>query len=149
MPNINASSALVLAYLQFNATATNRAQVAMGAAAVNELEVGGGTNFMRYRIGGTGTNGTKTMAGTGVHPVVLVYDNEDAFSSLFSDLEQISIVYSVQAGTSLIVTFNTTADAAASTDVLGVAVWRGAGARRTATEVKRLLQALAFAVSGY
>jgi hypothetical protein len=89
------------------------------------------------------------MAGTGPRIVAMLFDNEDQLDDLYSEFERLSLGWTAQSGTSVIATFNTTADAAASTDWFGLAIWRGAGARRTPTEIKRLLQALAYAVSGY
>lgn len=142
LANINASSALVLAYFTFNNTAFFRPQLAMGGSAVNEIQCD--LLKLRKRNGVATINGTIDHAGS-VHPIVLRYYNEESIDDILTDLEQISLTYAPATGTSLIATFNSTSDAAASTEFLALAVWRGAAARRTVTEVDRLLQALAWA----
>jgi hypothetical protein len=148
LADISGSSAMAVGLLQYVTQGANRDQLAVGASGVNALEVAGGTNFMRKRDGAVGQNGLISHVGA-VHPFVVLLNNEDSLDELFSDLERVSLTYAAQSGTSVIATFNTTAAAGGNTDILGLAVWRGAGARRSPLEIKRLLQAMAWAVSGY
>lgn len=149
MANLNASSVLVLAYIKFNqSTVATRSIMFHGVSAGNDFQSLVSSNSMRLRSGGNIGNSASSHVGQ-VRPFVLLYDRANSRNCLFSDIEKLSVTFGAVTGAEFRLTCSLSTDTSADAQVLYVAHWEGTAAERSDAEIKALLTALGWSVSGY
>lgn len=148
MPNVNASSSLLLVYAEIARPAVTHQRVFHGAPSGNAFEGLAGTANMRLRTGPAIANGTSSHAG-GVRPYVLRYDRAHAVNALYSDAEKVAVAFRALSGAEVRFTLGLSTDPAAETRVLYAALWTGAAAERSDAEIRSMLEGLGWTVTGW
>lgn len=148
MENLNANSVLTLTYSQFTLSATTLVSRAFhGAASVNDLQANAASAIMRLRTGANAANGTGLHAAT-IHPIAVRWDRTNTVNAAYSDIEKVGITWADTAGTTMQVTA-ATLDTAFVGNVMYAATWVGASAELVDAQIKSMLQALGWTVTGY
>lgn len=148
MSNTASVSVLLLVYARIY-QATNGSQRAYyGGASSNAFEGVAGSSVARIRVGAQAGNGSLSHVGQ-VRPYVLKHDVTNSVAVLYSDIEKRSITYAAAAGTTVQFQFGLSTDVTVNTEVLYAAAWNGAAAERSEAEIKAMLEALDWAVTGW
>ncbi len=142
LPDVSATSALVLAYIQITgAPAADRGVLCCGdmrATVTSTLlpKIGNGTN--------TGTGGSSVT--DAVRPWVLQQNRTASTSELFTDLEKVSATFA-ESGATKRVFFGGAFDPAPGMKMLYGALFKGAAAELTDAQIRTLLETLGWTVS--
>lgn len=142
-----ATSVMVLVFARITQPTTTHQRVYYGGASSNAFEGASGSPNMRYRTGASATTGASSHVGQ-VRPFVILHDETNNRMALFSDIEKVSPAFAARSGTTIQFQFGTT-DTAALTSVLYACAWSGAAAERSDAEIKAMLTAMGWSVSGY
>lgn len=143
-----ANSALVLVFARVVQPVSGHQRVLYGGASSNAFEGIAGSSHIRYRTGASSANGTASHVGQ-VRPYVLVHDETANRMALLSDIEKVSPAFAARSGTTVQFQFGVAADTTALTSIGYAAAWDGANAERSDADIKALLQAMGFTVTGY
>lgn len=153
LPDISTTSILVLGYLAItNNPAAARGVIGVGLASTCEMRAAtsGGSSALPRITGGGQTATSPTPMGTTVKPFVLKFDRTGLVQALYSDTEKLLPSFGTGAQTGKLVDFGSTVGAvAANARYLYGAAWYGTNAEMTDAQVKAMLQALGWTVTGY
>lgn len=142
------SSALVLVFARIVQPVSGHQRVFYGSASSNAFEGSAGSSNMRYRTGASAANGASSHVGS-VRPYVLVHDETANRMALLSNIEKVSPAFAARTGTTVQFQFGAAADTTALTSIGYACAWDGAKAERSDADIKALLEALGFTVTGY
>jgi PKD repeat protein len=153
LPDIGSSSIMVLCYLAVtNNPAAARGVMAVGLASQVEMRAAtsGGASALPRLQGGGQTATSLVEQGATVKPFVLAFNRTALQQTLYSDTERLPLTFGSGAQAGKLVEFGATAGASPATSrYLYAAAWYGTKAEFTTAQIKALLQALGWTVTGY
>lgn len=151
LPNVLTESMLVLGYVAVtNNPAAARGVIGIGLTQTEMRAVtSGGTTYLARCIGGGSTATSATESGVGVRPCVVQIDRTASAQRFYSDQETLSPTFGgTQTGEGL--DFGATVGSPPATArYLYAAAWFLSNAEMSSANVKAMLQALGWTVTGY
>ncbi len=150
--NVTTTSHLFLAYLKLTAVPTAARDVMGLGSSVshrNIQAVAGPLYRARRNSDGTFTDGTQDPGTSAVRPVVLKVDRANSEHKVYTDQEVFSHAWATPSGGAALINFGGAVTASAGIQILYATCFTGSAAELSDAEVRTLLEALGWTVTGY
>lgn len=151
MANISSTDVFILGVGTYTTTATNREQMSWGGAAVNALEVAGGTNKARKRTGTPAASTVNDYADGTPHIFGCLYSVSQLRDELHTEKEVLALTHSSQSDFGTISGGVVTYSFCVNTDTASETKWcygcGWSGYSPTVAEIKHLYRALGYQVT--
>lgn len=149
LPDLGTTSMLVLAYVAVtNNPASTRGVMGIGNPAGIERRAAVGTTSSLARAVAGSTSTSATEGGTAVRPIIIKIDRTGSTALYYSNIEKLSPTFGTPAGKLL--DLGATIGASPATNrYLYAAMWSGSAAERSDQDIRDLLEALGWTVTGY
>jgi hypothetical protein len=135
--NTGLLSFLSLAYIRYDAGTVLRSPASYGTSSVRIPNT-----TIQLRLGGNTATSSGDHSGT-VHPILWAYNVSNSTCKLYTDLEKLSVTFTVSTGHVSSIMPSATVDPGL-TDFLYQATWDGAAGETTDAEAKKLITALGY-----